>query len=136
MRSLARILWRLRHDSEGATAAEFGLLLPVCFVVLFGLMDLGRLGFVMASLDHAAQEGAQFASRRPADSDTTPIVAHVRSRLHVANPGEVDVRVAWSPAGATDRLVTVSADCRFTFALGLVPVPDIRLRTSSSMTVL
>ena len=92
----------------------------------------------MATLDDAAQEGAQFASRRgPASSkpaSDADIAAYVRGRIYSAAPQEVTVGVAWSSPGA--QTVTISAEYQFRFLANFVPLPTVVLRGTSSMTVL
>ena len=119
---------------------ELGLLLPVGFAVLFALFDLGRLGFAMAMLDNAAQEGAQFASRRGpasiAPATESEIEAYVRAQVHNAGPGEVTVAVAPWPPSSSNASVTVTVEYRFSFLASFVALPTIPLRGVSSMTVL
>ncbi|KFF58793.1 hypothetical protein JF66_15935 [Cryobacterium sp. MLB-32] len=52
---------RLRHlrDDRGAAAVEFALVLPVLLLLIFGLMEFGRLYNVQISLSNAAREGAR-----------------------------------------------------------------------------
>jgi hypothetical protein len=50
------------HDSRGQTLVEFAMVLPVFFVVLFGLFDGGRLVYANSVLSQAAREGARLAA--------------------------------------------------------------------------
>ena len=130
----------LRREESGAAGVELGLLLPVAFAVLLALFDLGRLGFAMAMLDNAAQEGAQFASRRGpasmAPASGSEIEAYVRAQVYSALPAEVTVAVAPWPPSASDPTVTVTVEYRFSFLANFVALPTIPLRGTSSMTVL
>jgi hypothetical protein len=47
---------------RGQTLAEFALVLPVFFVVLFGLFDGGRLVYANSVVSQAAREGARLAA--------------------------------------------------------------------------
>ena len=134
------LLASLRREESGAAGVELGLLLPVAFAVLLALFDLGRLGFAMAMLDNAAQEGAQFASRRGpasvAPASGSDIEAYVRAQLHTAGSGDVTVAVAPWPPSASGGTVTVTVEYRFSFLANFVTLPTIPLRGTSSMTVL
>ena len=49
-------------DERGVTAVEFGLIAPVFIAFLFGVINLGVLMDVQASLHYAAEESARCAS--------------------------------------------------------------------------
>lgn len=52
---------RSRSD-KGAAAVEFALLLPLVALLIFGLIDFGRLFFVQISLTSASREAARTSS--------------------------------------------------------------------------
>ena len=55
----------LRGDSQGTTIVEFALVLPVFLLLLFALIDSGRLGFEYVMADKAMQLAARTAVARP-----------------------------------------------------------------------
>ena len=55
----------LRGDSQGTTIVEFALVLPVFLLLLFALIDFGRLGFEYVMADKAMQLAARTAVARP-----------------------------------------------------------------------
>ncbi len=80
-----------RRDSEagGQTLVEFALVLPIFLLVVFGLLDVGRLVFTNAALSQAAREGARLAAVEAAwvgDSSTPACVAD-ESLITSSNPG-------------------------------------------------
>jgi Flp pilus assembly protein TadG len=139
VRRLALILARLGADRRGATAVELGLLSPAAFVVLFALLDFGRLGFVMANLDFAAQEGARYASLHGAASGApasdAEVAARVRAQIYGVDPAAVAVTVAWTPDRNPGSAVTVTTAHDFAFVLDMLGLPTVRLGGASSMTV-
>ncbi len=46
----------------GQTLAEFALVVPIFFLVLFGIIDIGRYVYVTTAFNQAAREGARFGS--------------------------------------------------------------------------
>ncbi|HEV2596074.1 MAG TPA: TadE family protein [Sphingomicrobium sp.] len=54
-------LVRLSRDQSGSTAAEFGLVLPLLMLLLFGVIDTGRWIWTYNQAEKATQMGARFA---------------------------------------------------------------------------
>jgi len=54
--------WTLRKDSRGQGLAEFAIVLPIFLVVVFGMIDIGRVVWATDNITNAAREGARFAS--------------------------------------------------------------------------
>lgn len=55
-------LGRSGLDRRGVTAVEFALEAPVFFVMIFGLLNLGWLGYVEYVLNHGVELSARYAS--------------------------------------------------------------------------
>ncbi len=63
---------------------ELALALPILFLIVFGLIDLGRAVFVYNSLAEGAREGARYGSvqaRSFDDASRDTVEAHVRGLL-------------------------------------------------------
>ena len=72
---------------------EFALIAPVLFLMLLGIVDLGRVVYYLASLNQAANEGARVAVRGeppdyspPSDVDVETAVKAHASAMYLANP--------------------------------------------------
>src|ERR1700732_2298423 len=52
----------LRSSKKGQTLMEFALIAPLFFLLIFAVMDFGRMFFVQVNLQQAVQEAARFAS--------------------------------------------------------------------------
>ncbi|MEX1334016.1 MAG: TadE family protein [Candidatus Limnocylindrales bacterium] len=51
-----------RERDAGQTLVEFAIVLPVFLLMVFGLIDVGRLVYTNATLSQAAREGARLAA--------------------------------------------------------------------------
>jgi Flp pilus assembly protein TadG len=51
-----------RDRSRGQALAEFALVLPIFFLLVFGLVDLGRAIYVNNAMAQAAREGTRWGS--------------------------------------------------------------------------
>jgi hypothetical protein len=58
----------LRADEGGSIAVEFALVLPALLLLVFGVIEFGRLLWVDNTLRHAVQEGARCAAMNCCES--------------------------------------------------------------------
>ena len=111
---------RARTD-RGAAAVEFAIVVPLLLLILFALVDFGRMFFVQVSLNAASREGARASSlglgTTQVDSlvqDSSPGTAEVSTLTNGAT-----LSVAQQPCsagqGAHSETITVrprsSTDC-------------------------
>lgn len=50
------------RNERGSVAVEFGLVAPIFFLLLFGIIDFGRAFYTVHDLAAATREGARFAA--------------------------------------------------------------------------
>ena len=82
--------WRVgrgRAADRGAAAVEFALVVPVLFLLVFGIMDYGRLFFDSVSLRQGAREAARQA---------------VVQKYNASCSGKVGAMIACSARAASD----------------------------------
>ena len=110
---------------SGAAAVEFALVLPVLLLLLFGIIDFGRLYFTQITLTDAAREGVRVLALEGASGSgytSTQAAADAQSRVQGAVAG-VDSAVTVTTGTCTDgQPVTVTATANFSF---LTPLPDL-----------
>ena len=104
---------------SGVAAVEFALVAPVFFLLVFGLIELGRMLMVQQSLTNAAREGCRTAvmatTINSSDVDTA-----VRNYLQsvtsqASDPGQVRVTVPGGLAGcASGTNLTVAVEVDYT----------------------
>lgn len=96
---------RTHGNQNGQSLVEFALLLPVFILILFGVMEFGRLWEMTNMLTSAAREGARVAAV------TKPDIARTRSAaqsiLSAGNINNASITVS-GPDAANEITVTVS----------------------------
>jgi Flp pilus assembly protein TadG len=53
---------RFQRDENGALVVEFGLVVPILLLLVFGIVDFGRAYFTMNNLAAAVREGARYGA--------------------------------------------------------------------------
>jgi Flp pilus assembly protein TadG len=90
-----------RASERGASAVEFALVLPLLFLILAGIIDLGRLMFYSAITTNVAREGARAAVvLDPSSSTYNPL--NVETRAKAAGWGLEPARLTVTPPAACD----------------------------------
>ncbi|WP_051366588.1 TadE family protein [Hamadaea tsunoensis] len=83
---------RLRRVSDrGASAVEFALVAPVMLLLVFGIIDFGRLFNAQITLTEAAREGARAAAVTPGDTGRRSSAAHRRVNEVAGGTGIITV---------------------------------------------
>jgi Flp pilus assembly protein TadG len=74
----------MMNKNKGQGLLEFALVLPFLMVVVFGVLDLGRVYFTSITLTSAAREGARYLTVYPddvsGDYSGTKLVAYDEAR--------------------------------------------------------
>lgn len=86
MTGLGHCLPRLARQNDGATAAEFGLVLPVLVTVLMGLFDMGYNMWALNILQGAVQQAARNSTLESAATQTSTIDGKVTTRVQQLVP--------------------------------------------------
>ena len=121
--------FRLRVRSErGAAAVEFALIATILFILLFGIIEFGRVYSKYTVLTGAAREGARFASVRGI-TGTGPSNGDVAARIaEAADPYSYDgddLTVSPSCSMATSGSpITVQWSEPFEVTVPLLPVME------------
>lgn len=105
------------RDDEGAAAVEFALVLPLLVLLVFGIIDFGRLYYEQITLTDAAREGVRVLALQGTVADATTAVQDAASDTGVT----VQTSSSTVPCTAGDT-VTVTASESFSF---LTPLPDL-----------
>ena len=110
---------RLREE-RGATAVEFGMIVPLLLVLLLGIVEFGHAFQVQGSLSAAAREGAR---RMALQNDGTQARDAVREAAGTLDPAIADDQISIDPASCpvaadTDTDVVVTIEYPMPFLTG------------------
>jgi len=86
---IGHVVRRLRRQQErGQSLVEFAVVLPIFLLVVFGLVDVGRLVYTNATLSQAAREGARLAAAEASwIGSTHPACVPDESGISASRPG-------------------------------------------------
>jgi Flp pilus assembly protein TadG len=105
----------LRRDRSGGAAIEFALLLPFLFLLLYGMIELGRVMWNWNTLQLVADEAARWASVRPAATDAEIRAATLPMGVGLKEP-DLTITVTRLPPDAAG-VTTVDVALSYTFRL-------------------
>jgi len=127
----------LRRDTKGLAAIEFAFIAPILFILLVGVVDLGRYFWIGSEVDHAIEAVLRDAAvkKNLSESDITSLL---RARLSTVSKQNFSVSTSYTNSTPdTPRLLTINISSSFkplgllsslTFPIagtGQVPVIDL-----------
>jgi Flp pilus assembly protein TadG len=152
----ARRRTRLRGRGRGQAAAEFAIVAPIFFFMLFGIIDFGRYVYYVQIINNAAREGARYAIVNgersftpvgPAQDDATVEAVVTNYAIGVIGAdADLTVHSCWknsgcpgdpmeTPSNARGQKVRVSAQYVFHPILPLVPLPNVTINGESTLVI-
>ena len=119
-------------NESGATAVEFVLILPLLLVLIVGLIDFGRMGFVQVSVTSASREGARYSSLFSSGVQniqdlnnfvqaSAPAAARV-AQLDSSALLTVNTSQCSANQSSENTLVTVSTNFKWILPVGLITI--------------
>jgi Flp pilus assembly protein TadG len=103
-----------RRNRRGAAVVEFAIVAPVFFLLVFGMIEYGRMVMVQQILTNASREGARYAVILDSN-DTTAVQDRVTDYLQSASiNGSPNVTVDWPASGSgSNQPITVAVSIPF-----------------------
>ncbi len=130
-------------DRRGTAFVEFGLLAPIFFLVIVGIVDFGRMMWLSNSVEHAATEGARYAALRgvgkPTVATEQEIEDFARARITLIPTGDMTVKVSWTPTTNNNPGSTVTVQVTYDdfeyLLVGFLGFDPVDLAGSSTMVI-
>ncbi len=151
--------------SRGQSMAEFALVAPLFFMLLFGIIEAGRFIFYYEVLNNATREGARYAivngdssldcptgppatAANACDETGEDVVQKVRdAAVGILGTGVAVERCWWNASNPCDfashggfinersATVTVAATYTYSSLIPIVPLPNITVQAESSLVI-
>jgi Flp pilus assembly protein TadG len=133
----------LRGREKGQSLVEFALASIVFFIMVFGLIDVGRAVWNYNTLSQATREGARYAivhGSRSADpataDDPQDIVDQVEKFAGGLNLDDLTVTATWpDDSNNPGREVTIESTYSYTPMFGMFGIPSFDMSSSSTMEI-
>jgi Flp pilus assembly protein TadG len=98
---------RRRKHGRGQSLVEFGLILPIFLLFVFGIIDLGRAVFAYSTLNSAAREAARVAV---VDQVPDHITDEAVKQAYALDVDAADVMLDWRSAFVPDTPNSCAAE--------------------------
>lgn len=99
---------RLARDRRGSVAVEFGLIAPIFFLLIFGIIDFGRAFYTIHDLAASTREGARFGATLDDPLASAPQIRNVVKQYALTFAGETvtdaQIEVVFDGASVTVRI--------------------------------
>jgi Flp pilus assembly protein TadG len=135
-------LLRCRQRTQAQSMVEFALVVPLLFLFILGIIEMGYALLVYTSVQNAAREGARSAAVRPCptSADTTAIQNATRSRLPaLVDTSSINPLIVYSVPAKPDFGTTVTVTVNYPFQL-LDPlvqyyIPQVNVNAVASRSI-
>jgi Flp pilus assembly protein TadG len=113
---LLRVPRRFGRARDGATAVEFGLVAPLFFLIIAGLVEFGMFIWNKHSLEFAVEETGRSVMTMTSITEEA-IKADLKGRLLGVDPAAVTASITQEVVGAT-TFVTIQVSYTYSFLMG------------------
>lgn len=111
------------HKERGAAAVEMAIVLPLLLLIVFGIIDFGRLLYTKVELSSAAREGARIVAIN--DPSAGGLAADVQTRVDASQSLSGPVAASITSDCDTTDLATVTAQATFSWITPMGPIADM-----------
>lgn len=130
---------RRRRLQRGSTLVEGALTLTVLLMVVFGIMDFGRLVWWRTMLADAAREGSRYASMRGSTvtqpATAADVTTDVKKSIGGMDTSALNVSTTWNPNNQPGSTVQVTVSYNFSPLVPYIPSSLITLTSTSAYTI-
>jgi TadE-like protein len=148
--------FRGEESERGSNLVEYGIVLALLLMMLFGLIDFGRALYAYHFVSEAAREGTRYAMVRGSRCDIqlsgcVPPPGYPDIQTYLKNvpagidPAQLTVTPTWNPNGSANCpgpqidapgcVVEVQVSYNFNFMLPFLPRSTVVMQSSSEMVI-
>ena len=124
-------------SQKGVTVVESAIILSVFFMLLFGIMECGRLLNSYHFLSNASRQAARYAMVRGSESgraaSAAEITSYVKNMAPGMDPNAFTVTTTWTPSN--DPGDTVRVQIQYVFQSVVPFIPGVTMSSASQMAV-
>ncbi|HEX5413977.1 MAG TPA: TadE/TadG family type IV pilus assembly protein [Terriglobia bacterium] len=129
-----------RCNDSGTALVEFGLVMVVFFMFVFGVMDFGRALYTYHFVSNAACEATRYAMVRGSSSTEPATASDIESYVKSLAPQGIDpsslsVSTSWSPSHAPGSSVRIEVSDNFQCTSPFFRTYHMNLSDSSQMVI-
>lgn len=149
----------MKHNQRGASMVEFAISASALLLIMFGILEFGRVMYTYHTVSNAARLASRYAIVRGAnctlldncpDATSAQIQTWVQSQVPMVDSNSLSVTATWSTSNdpstdcsATDpagndtpgHLVCVTVSYPFNFAIPFVSNTPLTLSSTSKMVI-
>lgn len=103
-------------NDRGAAAVEFALVLPILLLLVFGIVEFGRIYSIQTSITAAARQGARVMALQN-DSGAATTAAETSAQPYAVSSGQIAVGTCPDP-NTTNAIVKVTVTYPVTLLTG------------------
>jgi Flp pilus assembly protein TadG len=126
-------------SKDGSAIIEFAFVAILFFMLIFGIIEFGRLMLMYHHVGNAAREGTRYAIVHGSTSLTPASAADVENYIKTispVDPNNVSVSTTWPDGNKNPgSRVNVRVDYPFSFTLPIWFGPMITLESTSQMVI-
>jgi len=135
------LFFGLARNRDGAVAIEFGMLLTIFLMAVFGDIELGRYAGTYQALSEAVHIGARYAVVHGSQSSSPATTGSLQTLVQnsgggVLTPGSVSVTVTFSPNNSPGSTVTLVATYPWSSVVPLLNLSSATIQAKSVATIL
>ena len=138
-----RLLRVFRRREHGQALVEFSMVAIVFFILVFGMIDVGRAVWNYNTLAQATREGTRYAIVHGADSttptgpvDDSAVVTEVQKFTAGLNLSQLAVQATWPDgSNASGSSVTVTSQYAYEPIFNFLGIISFNMTSSSTMEI-
>lgn len=130
---------RRRPRQSGSAIVEGALVFLVFMVIVFGLMEFGRMVWSYTQVANGAREATRYAIVHGSASGSTASVSQIQGIVTSHSPGldasNITTNVTFTPDQSPGSTVKVAVTYKFYPLTPFIPVGPIHLASTSQMVI-